>query len=214
MNWIDIYSRYDFVPQGRAPDGGPLERGSMVKAIAGPPDGLREGGARPYVGVRVANTDWPFSDHGAYWSNDEEVMARIVFAVVDDRFGRPGTDWTRGDVPAGLPLGPAITASVGRSRARRRRGHPRTGGDTGGGRRRRGHAVVAARSVRRSAALPLVDAVAHRVGGLLATPAGMEADAPALTWLADAGVWAAIVAAIVLLARLIAHWRGWARREE
>jgi hypothetical protein len=71
VNWIDVYARYDPVPQGEAPD-------DLVRALAG--DTLP-----PYVSVRVANDDWPLTDHGAYWWNFEEVMPRIVHAITDSR---------------------------------------------------------------------------------------------------------------------------------
>jgi hypothetical protein len=74
VNWIDIYSRYDPVPQGPAPEG-------LVRSIMGEE-------RRPYVSIRVANHDWPLTDHGAYWDNLEEAMSRIVHAVTDSRLGQ------------------------------------------------------------------------------------------------------------------------------
>jgi hypothetical protein len=73
VNWIDIYSRYDPVPQGAPP-------AEMVEALAGPPP-------VPFVTVQVTNRDWPLSDHGAYWENFEEAMSRMVHAITDSRLG-------------------------------------------------------------------------------------------------------------------------------
>jgi hypothetical protein len=84
VNWIDIYARYDPVPQGEPP-------GALVAAVTAGDQQADDGtgqALRPFVGVRVANDDWPFSDHGGYWTNREEVMARIVDAISDSRLGR------------------------------------------------------------------------------------------------------------------------------
>ncbi len=74
VNWIDIYARYDPVPQGEPPH-------EMVRGLIGEQPA-------PYRTLRVANTDWPFTDHSAYWGNREEVMSRIVHAVTDSRLAR------------------------------------------------------------------------------------------------------------------------------
>ena len=74
VNWIDIYSRYDPVPQGPPP-------AEMVEALVGPPP-------HPFVTVQVTNRDWPLSDHGAYWENFEEAMSRMVHAITDSRLGQ------------------------------------------------------------------------------------------------------------------------------
>jgi hypothetical protein len=76
VNWINIYARYDPVPQGEPPDG-------MVRTLTGA--GVAE---QPWLAVRVANDDWPLTDHGAYWQNDAEVNARLVHAIVDPRLAR------------------------------------------------------------------------------------------------------------------------------
>jgi hypothetical protein len=73
VNWIDIYARYDPVPQGAAPK-------PMVRQLMGEPP-------HPYVSVRVANGDWPFTDHGAYWWHREEVLSRLVHAITDSHLG-------------------------------------------------------------------------------------------------------------------------------
>jgi hypothetical protein len=74
VNWIDIYSRYDPVPQGSPP-------AEMVEALVGPPP-------HPFVSVQVTNRDWPLSDHGTYWENFAEAMSRMVHAVTDSRLGQ------------------------------------------------------------------------------------------------------------------------------
>jgi len=74
VNWIDIYSRFDPVPQGPPP-------AEMVEALVGPPP-------HPFVTVQVTNRDWPLSDHGAYWENFEEAMSRMVHAITDSRLGQ------------------------------------------------------------------------------------------------------------------------------
>jgi hypothetical protein len=99
VNWIDIYARYDPVPQGEAPN-------ALVEALTGPKIGRPDGLPRPYVSVRVANDDWPFSDHGGYWTNREEAMSRIVHAISDSRLGRLPLDPDDGSAAqdgAGVP---------------------------------------------------------------------------------------------------------------
>ena len=75
VNWIDIYARYDPVPQGEPPK-------EMVERLMGGSNDV------PYVSIRVVNDDWPLSDHGAYWWNHEEVMSRIVFAIVNSKLAQ------------------------------------------------------------------------------------------------------------------------------
>ncbi len=43
----------------------------MVQALAGD----------AYVSVRVANDDWPPTEHGRYWTNFAEGMSRIVHVI-------------------------------------------------------------------------------------------------------------------------------------
>ncbi len=78
VNWIDIYARYDPVPQGEPPC-------EMVRGLIGDKPA-------PYRSLRVANADWPFTDHSAYWGNREEVMSRIVHAVTDSRLAQQPLD--------------------------------------------------------------------------------------------------------------------------
>ena len=85
VNWINVYARYDPVPQGEPPR-------EMVEALTGadPRTPL------PWLNVRVANQDWPLSDHTTYWGNREEVMARIVHAVGYSRLRKEALDVVRG----------------------------------------------------------------------------------------------------------------------
>jgi hypothetical protein len=116
VNWIDIYSRYDPVPQGPAPE-------AMVARVIGAEP-------RPYVSIRTANHDWPLSDHGAYWDNLEEAMSRIVHAITDSRLGsqpldahdgsfapRTGAESARGAHPLTAGVRHAV-ATAGARRAR------------------------------------------------------------------------------------------------
>ena len=75
VNWIDLYARYDPVPQGEPP-------AEMVEALT-----LAKLEDQPWLGVRLANDDWPFTDHFSYWGNNEEVNARLVHVIVDSRLG-------------------------------------------------------------------------------------------------------------------------------
>lgn len=68
VNWFDMFARYDPVPDGEAPE-------DMVEALMGPAP------RASYRSVRVANDDWPFSDHGAYWWNLPEAMSRFVWVI-------------------------------------------------------------------------------------------------------------------------------------
>jgi hypothetical protein len=90
VNWVDIYARYDPVPQGAAPE-------ELVDALMG-----ADQAARPYVSVRVANDDWPPTDHGAYWWNFPEVMSRVVDVISDSRWGQAPLDTDPGEFTDGL----------------------------------------------------------------------------------------------------------------
>lgn len=108
VNWIEIYARYDPVPQGPAPrgrsgSGDPFDRGDLVAAIMGEP--------APYIPIRVANDDWPLSDHGGYWTNREEVLAHFVHAISDARLGRSRLDPNDGSAPAHM-LMPAVLRAL------------------------------------------------------------------------------------------------------
>ena len=97
INWLNIYARYDPVPQGAPPQG-------LVEQLAGPDPlvpavGLtkqqkaefsrpKEPAPRPaYVNLRVANEDWVITDHNRYWTNDAEVASRIAHVIADSRLG-------------------------------------------------------------------------------------------------------------------------------
>lgn len=82
VNWLNIYARYDPVPQGPPPS-------KMVEAMMGVdpetrPPGAVTGPRPPYVNLRVANTDFAATDHFGYWLNAEEVLSRVVQVVADD----------------------------------------------------------------------------------------------------------------------------------
>jgi hypothetical protein len=116
VNWIDIYARYDPVPQGPAPE-------ALVARLMGEEP-------RPYVSVRTSNHDWPLSDHGAYWNNLEEAMSRIVHVITDSRLGREpldpgdGSYATRIDAGGGSgdhPLAPGVRRAIEAAGTRRQR---------------------------------------------------------------------------------------------
>jgi hypothetical protein len=116
VNWIDIYSRYDPVPQGPAPE-------NMVEHVIGKEP-------RPYVSIRTANHDWPLSDHGAYWDNLEEAMSRIVHAITDSRLGNQPLDahdgsfaprTGAGSTTGSHPLAAGVRHAVAAAGARRAR---------------------------------------------------------------------------------------------
>ncbi len=86
VNWLNIYSRYDPVPQGPAPVG-MLEELLGRDPEMGPPGAVEDSsppGARPpFVSVRTVNSDSPWADHGGYWGNHPEAMSRIVHVITD-----------------------------------------------------------------------------------------------------------------------------------
>lgn len=90
VNWLNIYARYDPVPQGPPP-------GELVELLVGEdgwlalaPDTSR---ARPpYVCVRVVNDDFPATDHFGYWRNGNEVLARVAHVVLSDELGNTAID--------------------------------------------------------------------------------------------------------------------------
>ncbi len=106
VNWIDIYARYDPVPQGEAPP-------ELVEALLGP-------APHPYVSIRVANTDLPTKDHGGYWANREESMARIVHAISDSRLGYRRLDPNDGSYASNMFAG-GVRRAVEAGRERRGR---------------------------------------------------------------------------------------------
>ena len=201
VNWIDLYARYDPVPQGPAPE-------AMVAAVLGER-------ARPYASVRVANRDWPFSDHGAYWGNREEVMSRIVHAVADSRLGRRplnelGDAFARQPTAAGdeedHPLAAAIRDAV----------------EAAGARRRRVTAVRLLTIVLIAAGAVLLLAGSSPVGGwALDSPiGGVVPDRVGgvdlggwRPWVVGAVALAVLADALLLTGRLAAHWWSWSQPE-
>jgi hypothetical protein len=117
INWLNIYARYDPVPQGAPPR-------EMIEALVGedPLAPKRKNGDSepvlpdqpvprpPYVNLRVANEDWVITDHNRYWNNDAEVASRIAHVIADSRLGTQAinpddVEWLpsgTGDPPAGL----------------------------------------------------------------------------------------------------------------
>ncbi len=81
VNWMNVYARQDPVPQGPPPS-------AMVQSVAGLDPELADppgSGPRPaYLNLRVVNTDSPWADHGRYWANHPDVMARVVHLITRD----------------------------------------------------------------------------------------------------------------------------------
>lgn len=209
----------------------------MVEAIAGLPDRLRTGPEygssrdqppliRPYVDLRVANTDWPFSDHGSYWDNDAEVMARIIHAIACDDFGLPNTDWTNGHIHTETPLGKAINDTInGETKPER----PDVIAQHFAGARGRRRRVTLMRLATLTASAIAIGLLVFRrdlftaireqfpaeagtaLKGKIASLIGVTPSDAVLAWLADAAIWAIVVMAVVLLFRLVFHLRAWSR---
>lgn len=99
VNWIDVYARYDPVPVGPAPR-------DMAAALSADCPAA-------YIAVRVANDDWPPTEHGSYWRNFAEGMSRVVHVISDSRLAGP--NWPAvlhsGDYGGG-PLAAGIKAAV------------------------------------------------------------------------------------------------------
>lgn len=90
VNWLNIYARYDPIPQGPAP-------GALVEALVGrdpwldvPPDTGQQ--RPPYVCLRVVNDDFPATDHFGYWSNGGEVLSRVALVVMSDSLAHKQID--------------------------------------------------------------------------------------------------------------------------
>lgn len=103
VNWIDIYARHDPVTAGSAP------AGLVAALLGGAPESLQDNDQRPYVSLRVVNHDWPFSDHGGYWINSAEVMARLTHIIADDRLAQVDA---AGSAPAALQDGSLLPAGA------------------------------------------------------------------------------------------------------
>jgi hypothetical protein len=73
INWVNVWARYDQVSHG------PPDR-RMVATLCGTSEA--EGLPGNFYDIRVINRDSPFSDHGEYWRNFEQVMSRFVYAIV------------------------------------------------------------------------------------------------------------------------------------
>jgi hypothetical protein len=90
VTWIDLWARHDPVPHGQADH--TMER--LIRTPSG------HSTPAPFINQRVVNRDNPFSDHGEYWRNYEEVVSRFVYAIMNG----PG---------ATTPLGIAVRTSIG-----------------------------------------------------------------------------------------------------
>jgi hypothetical protein len=110
VNWINVYARYDPVPQGEPPR-------DMVQALTGADPRAQ----LPWLNVRVANQDWPLTDHTTYWGNREEVTARIVHAVSCSKLANEALDSVRGSCDPGSAIDTAAAMVVEREGARHRR---------------------------------------------------------------------------------------------
>jgi hypothetical protein len=217
VNWIDIYARYDPVPQGPAPKG-------LVTAIMGK-------APRPYVSIRVANHDWPLTDHGAYWDNREEAMSRIVHAVTDSRLGqRPlhelGGSYAQLSAEDGTPHPHALAAAV--ERATKEAGARRTRVTThrlgsfllvavgallvfGWGRSLGAWVLAEPQSPVRLPWPPV--AWRHTLGDLVPSQIGPVAFGEWRSWIAGVMVLAILIYSVAILGRLVAHWWEWRQRE-
>lgn len=79
IKWVDVWARYDPVPHGPPP----AELRDRVRRLSpGPEEGPAPAEFRT---LRVVNRDNPFTDHGTYWRNYEEVVSRFVYEIM----GRP-----------------------------------------------------------------------------------------------------------------------------
>jgi hypothetical protein len=217
VNWIDIYSRYDPVPQGPAPEG-------LVTSIMGEEP-------RPYVSIRVANHDWPLTDHGAYWDNREEAMSRIVHAVTDSRLGQHplnhlGGSYAQLIAEDGTTHPHALAAAV--ERATTEAGARRTRVTT---HRLGSFLLVAAGALLVFGWGPSLGAwvldepqslvrlpwppVAWRQnpGGLVPSQTGPTAFGAWRSWIAGVMVLAILIYSFAILGRLVAHWWAWRQRE-
>ncbi len=119
VNWLNIYARYDPIPQGPPPD-------ELVTQVIAPrlPDGSVNALVNPpYVNLRVANTDLPTGDHTSYWQNQEEVLSRVVHMIRDDRLAARALDPQVTDVPADTfkSLSKNVVASVAAGERHRNR---------------------------------------------------------------------------------------------
>lgn len=120
VNWVNIYARYDPIPQGPAPV-------AMIEGLVGADPWLRSsppaGQRPPFVALRVVNEDFPMTDHFGYWQNREEVMSRIVQLAIDDSLASRPIDPQNVAFAAGplAPFGPVVRAAVEGGRAHRNR---------------------------------------------------------------------------------------------
>ena len=72
IRWVDLWARHDPVPHGQADH----EMTRLIRAPHAPEDTAH------FVSQRVVNRDNPFTDHGEYWRNYEEVVSRFVYETL------------------------------------------------------------------------------------------------------------------------------------
>jgi hypothetical protein len=217
VNWIDIYARYDPVPQGPAPKG-------LVTSIMGK-------APRPYVSIRVANHDWPLTDHGAYWDNREEAMSRIVHAVTDSRLGqRPlnelGGSYAQLSAEDGTaqphPLAAAVERATMEAGARRTRVTMQRLGSFllvavgallvfGWGPSLGAWVLAEPQSLVRLPWPPV--AWRQTLGDLVPSQIGPLAFGAWRSWIAGVLVLAILIYSVAIIGRLVAHWWAWRQRE-
>ena len=97
VNWMNVYARYDPVPQGPPPP-------DLVTSLVGA-DGMLDCTSEkrpPYVCLRVVNDDFPGSDHSAYWVNRTEVLSRLVSFIADGDRANGELSPQEGAVPSTL----------------------------------------------------------------------------------------------------------------
>lgn len=105
VNWVNVYARYDPVPQGPPP-------ADLVTTILRA-DGLLDGTSEerpPYVCLRVVNDDFPASDHSGYWTNRAEVMSRVAALIADSE--RAGTELSPQDGAFHATLSANLDAAI------------------------------------------------------------------------------------------------------
>jgi hypothetical protein len=146
IHWLDLWSSYDPVPTGWlkpadsagawfpifCPDAALIAEQHLVpRADPEPPPSAQAGAALAVTGRPAGEVQryWPVSqqvtnemnviaDHGAYWSNDEQVVVRLV-AEIDARYHRQSRFWQGGQPVLGQT---GLTPGLGQAiRARRER---------------------------------------------------------------------------------------------
>lgn len=105
VNWVNVYARYDPVPQGPPPP-------DLVSTLLRDDEFLDGASDRrpPYVCLRVVNDDFPGSDHSAYWKNRTEVLSRVVALIADS--GRAARELTPQEAALPATLSSSLDAAI------------------------------------------------------------------------------------------------------